>query len=275
MKIWDSVAMDVFSMPETTHKGIFYDSMIICVDRHTGWILAIPTQKRGLTAEKMVDIMLQKWTDIGGGIPSVITSDRGPQFVGDWFKCMCTSLGIRQAYSQAYRAQANGRAERAGRQIIEWLEKLGREMEINWVQVSEAVKAGIPPDGLHNFTGSFVINLVNDAAETQGKINEPMEISNGGTGFMLIKREVFETLADKVPEYNNDMFVAVDNVRKPKIIKEFFATSIDKTSGNRLLSEDYHFCKIAREAGFRVWAAPWVNLNHCGTYNFEGRLTRV
>lgn len=147
--------------------------------------------------------------------------------------------------------------------------------EINWVQVSEAVKAGIPPDGLHNFTGAFVINLVNDAAEAQGKVNEPMEISNGGTGFMLIKREVFETLADKVPEYNNDMFVAVDNVRKPKIIKEFFATSIDKTSGNRLLSEDYHFCKIAREAGFRVWAAPWVNLNHCGTYNFEGRLPRA
>ena len=146
--------------------------------------------------------------------------------------------------------------------------------EINWMHVTEAVKAGVPPHDLHNFTGAFVVNLVGDAPVAEGKVNEPLEISNGGTGFMLIKREVFEKLAETVPEYNNDMFIAVDTERKPKIIKEFFATSIDKSSGNRLLSEDYHFCKIAREAGFKVWAAPWVNLVHCGTYNFAGRLPR-
>jgi len=144
--------------------------------------------------------------------------------------------------------------------------------EINWVQVAEAVKHGVPPEHLHNFTGAFVVNLAGDAAAFEGKRDQPFEISNGGTGFMLIKREVFEKLADKVPEYNNDMYVAVDTERKPKVIKEFFATSIDATSGNRLLSEDYHFCKIAREIGIKIWAAPWVNLKHCGTYNFEGQL---
>jgi hypothetical protein len=64
---------------------------------------------------------------------------------------------------------------------------------------------------------------------------EPMEIANGGTGFMLIKRGVFEKLMDKVPSYTNDMYHAVDTVRKVKVIKEFFATSIDEES-NRLLS---------------------------------------
>lgn len=146
--------------------------------------------------------------------------------------------------------------------------------EINWVEVSNAVQRGVPPQDLHIFTGAFVINLVNDAPEAKGKVDQPMEISNGGTGFMLIKREVFEKLADSVPEYNNDMFVAVDTDRKPKIIKEFFATSIDKSSGNRLLSEDYHFCKIARDAGFKIWAAPWAHLVHNGTYNFSGMLPR-
>jgi hypothetical protein len=147
--------------------------------------------------------------------------------------------------------------------------------EINWMQVSESVKAGVPPQELHLHTGAFVVNLVKDAPVAEGKVGEPLEISNGGTGFMLIKREVFEKLAETVPEYNNDMFVATDEVRTPKIIKEFFATSIDKDSGNRLLSEDYHFCKIAREAGFRVWAAPWAQLTHCGTYNFSGQLPRT
>jgi hypothetical protein len=146
--------------------------------------------------------------------------------------------------------------------------------EIDWPQVEKALRAGVPAEELHQHTGAFVVNLVDDATSAQGDINEPIQIANGGTGFMLIQRKVFEGLIGKVPTYNNDMFLAVDKERKPKVIHEFFATSIDITSGNRLLSEDYHFCKIAREAGFTVWAAPWAHLVHCGAYNFSGRLPR-
>jgi len=39
-----------------------------------------------------------------------------------------------------------------------------------------------------------------------------------------------------------------------------------------LLSEDYYFCHKAREAGLKVWAAPWVQLGHFGNYLFEGGL---
>lgn len=145
--------------------------------------------------------------------------------------------------------------------------------EINWVEVSEAVKRGVPPDQLHNHTGAFVVNLPHGTETKTGNVNEPMEIANGGTGFMLIKRKVFEDLKDKVPSYTNDMYHAVDTVREVKIIPEFFATSIDEES-NRLLSEDYHFCKIAREAGFKVYAAPWANFGHTGTYTFSGTLPR-
>ena len=61
------------------------------------------------------------------GIPSVITSDQGSQFVGQWWRTLCARLGIRQAYSQAYRAQANGRAEVAGKTLIGLLRKLNAE----------------------------------------------------------------------------------------------------------------------------------------------------
>jgi hypothetical protein len=145
--------------------------------------------------------------------------------------------------------------------------------EINWVQVTEAVKAGVPPDQLHFHTGAFVLNLAHGESQTTGNINEPIEIANGGTGFMLIKRKVFEHLADKVSSYTNDMYHAVDTVRKVKVIKEFCATSIDEES-NRLLSEDYHFCKISRMAGFKVFCAPWASFSHTGSYNFSGTLPR-
>lgn len=146
--------------------------------------------------------------------------------------------------------------------------------EIHWSRVAQAVKDGVPFQDLRDHTGTFVVNLVNNE-RTEVKINDLMEITNGGTGFMLIKRNVFEALADKVPEYNNDMYLAVDTERKPKVIKEFFATSIDTEADNRLLSEDYHFCKLARKHGFKIHAAPWVQLTHTGTYVFSGALQKV
>ena len=143
--------------------------------------------------------------------------------------------------------------------------------EINWKQVTGAVQAGVPPEELTNYTGAFVVNLIGDAESATGDINSPMQIANGGTGFMLIKRAVFEKLAQTVPEYHNDVFSSVEDHTQIQVIKEFFTTSIDETS-KRLLSEDYYFCKIAREQGFTVWAAPWARLTHCGTYNFNGNL---
>jgi hypothetical protein len=39
-----------------------------------------------------------------------------------------------------------------------------------------------------------------------------------------------------------------------------------------LLSEDYHFCRLARMNGIKVYAAPWATLGHMGSYLFEGYL---
>jgi hypothetical protein len=48
---------------------------------------------------------------------------------------MCSRLGIRQAYSQAYHQQANGRAEVAGR-VLNWiLRRLHAQGTANWVEV--------------------------------------------------------------------------------------------------------------------------------------------
>ena len=40
-----SVAMDVFAMPEVTVEGETYDCVILAVDRHSGYIVAVPGKK--------------------------------------------------------------------------------------------------------------------------------------------------------------------------------------------------------------------------------------
>ena len=144
--------------------------------------------------------------------------------------------------------------------------------EINWHSVKAAMDRGVPFDQLKSHTGSFVVNLVNYVGEVTVPIHEPVEIFNGGTGFMLIKREVFDKLGESVPSYSNDVVDLGGKMKQSEPIKEFFTTSIEPGT-NRLLSEDYHFCRIWRESGGQVHAAPWCQLSHIGTYAFEGQLT--
>lgn len=87
---------------------------------------------------------------------------------------------------------------------------------------------------------------------------------------MLIKREVFEQLQDKLASYLNDVVFLSGEIGHERIA-EFFACAIEPGT-ERLLSEDYYFCWKARENGIKVWAAPWVTLGHFGTYLFEGTL---
>ena len=143
--------------------------------------------------------------------------------------------------------------------------------EINWNQIHAAALSGVPPHELRKYSGSFVVNLIDYQNEQRVELDKPVEIWNGGTGFMMIKREVFEKLADLVPAYTNDVNDLAGNL-KAEEIKEYFATSIEPGT-NRLLSEDYHFCRIWREAGGQIFAAPWAHLSHIGSYVFEGALT--
>lgn len=143
--------------------------------------------------------------------------------------------------------------------------------EINWKSVREAIYKGIPDDELRYHTGSFVVNLVGYSDNVTVPINKPLEIWNGGTGFMLIKRKVFEKLSNIVPNYINNILDLSKSLKKEEI-KEYFSTSIDEEI-KILMSEDYHFCKLARDNGIKVWAAPWVQLSHLGSYLFEGKLT--
>jgi len=143
--------------------------------------------------------------------------------------------------------------------------------EINWHMVKIAVEKGIPPEELKHYTGSWVINLANYSGSQTVNVNEPFEIWAGGTGMMLIKRKVFDKLKKVTPLYTNDMVDLAGTIKEKDRIYNFFSISIEPGT-NRLLSEDYHFCREWREIGGKIYAAPWLTPGHCGTYLFEGQL---
>ncbi len=73
------------------------------------------------------------------GIPSVITSDKGPHFGHSaWWEALCAAHGVRRAYSQPYHHRANGKAESAGHQLREKLKRLIADVQeplVSWVDL--------------------------------------------------------------------------------------------------------------------------------------------
>lgn len=142
--------------------------------------------------------------------------------------------------------------------------------EIDWKKIEGAAKDG--RSDLQDYAGAFVFNMVGEHAETDD--DGLIEVRHGGTGFMLIKRAVFEHLMPHVPTYRISSFKnpTTGEYDKP-LTYEFFATSIDDTGA--LLSEDYHFCELFRKHGGKVYANPFLPLQHVGTYVYSGNIVKA
>ena len=185
---------------------------------------------------------------------------------------------------------------------------------ITWEKIKVAVDKGAAdsnPDLLEDFVGDFVFNPVIEPGQQKViRLDEPAEVLETGTGFMMIHRNTFKRYLEAYPEimYKPDHVrtEAFDGSRK---IGQYFQSEIDRynptktyeslikrikeggsvtqeeaqsvitetekkvaESSDRYLSEDYLFCQNVRKAGMKVWLCPWMHLQHTGTYVFAGKL---
>jgi len=146
---------------------------------------------------------------------------------------------------------------------------------IAWEKVKSAVKNGKAenPSDLAFYSADYVFN---PAREVQSfKIDEPVEVAEGGTGFMLIPRTVLEKYSAAYPEYSyKPDHVRSENFNGDREITAFFDCGIDPET-KRYLSEDYFFCKNARKIGITIHMCPWMQLQHVGTYVFRGSMAAI
>ena len=147
---------------------------------------------------------------------------------------------------------------------------------IAWEKIKKAVDLGAAdkdPKQLENYVGDYVFNRVHN--EKQFNLLEPTEVMEAGTGFMMIKREVFELMDKEFPEllYKPD-HARTKDFDGSKEIMAYFDCVIDPVS-KRYLSEDYMFCQNARKINIPVHLCPWIQLKHTGTYTFGGSLQHL
>ena len=144
---------------------------------------------------------------------------------------------------------------------------------ISWEKIKVAVDKGYAdknPNQLEEFVGDFVFNPADGI--TQFRVDEPIEVKESGTGFMLITREALQKYDKAFPEqsYKPD-HVRTANFDGSREIMAYFDCVICPIT-KRYLSEDYMFCQWMRKAGGKVWLLPWMRLKHAGSYIFGGSL---
>jgi len=91
----------------------------------------------------------------------------------------------------------------------------------------------------------------------------PLEVEYAGTGFMMIDRGVFLKMRQEWPE--------IEHIEGQDLTPcwAFFDCRVEDDKGKKVyLSEDYFFCKRARELGYKILMDTSIRLGHWGTHRY-------
>lgn len=139
----------------------------------------------------------------------------------------------------------------------------------NWP--SEGIPAGMTQAQFEAHFARYTVNhnQQNPQGEVVVEIGEDgfFEVDEAPTGFMVIKRSVFERMMAAYPElqYTPDSVGVADQ----GLHYRFFDVMVDPES-RRYLSEDYGFCKLWRDIGGKIYADANSNLSHQGAKLYCG-----
>jgi hypothetical protein len=149
---------------------------------------------------------------------------------------------------------------------------------IAWEKVKKAVESGkveTNPFDLQFYAADYVFNPIMSEGVTTVRLDEPAEVAEAGTGFMLIPRNVFEQYEKAYPQYKyKPDHVRTESFDGSREIMAYFDCAIDPES-RRYLSEDYFFCYNVRKIGLKVHMCLWMDLQHIGSYIFRGSMNAI
>lgn len=133
------------------------------------------------------------------------------------------------------------------------------------INADKDVVAGVYPQKVLPI--KHVVNTI-DNGEQEGDL---LEVGTIGTGFMLIKRQVFLDLIEAgAKPYKDDIGLGSDC---DNFQYDFFNCTID--SHGRYLTEDWSFCRSVRKIGKKIWADLSVDLEHSGSFRFQPNLKEL
>ena len=118
---FSSVAIDFVDLPEvrnqSTKSEMLANYVMVIVCRLTGYVMALPCCKEGLTSRKAAELFLHR-CGLFMGLPREIQADNQSITSSTFFNALCNLAGIVQVKSIICRPKSNGRGTRAVQSTI-------------------------------------------------------------------------------------------------------------------------------------------------------------
>jgi len=124
---WQHISMDFKSCPPS-RKG--FDAVLVIVDRLGKRPISIPCHKT-TTARDLAKLFIANVYRYYGP-PETIVSDRGPQFISDFWDEVCHILGIKLKLSSADHPQTDGQTEIVNQYLDQRLRPFVNYFQDNW-----------------------------------------------------------------------------------------------------------------------------------------------
>lgn len=144
---------------------------------------------------------------------------------------------------------------------------------VNWRNVARAVELGLAKDNpadLARYAGEFALHFLHPGQSF--KMTDLVELSRLGTAMMMIRRSVLEGMQKALPDLVFRPDPAERQAHGVGDLEPAFFCPLIEAESQALLSDDYAFCHRVRDAGFRIWLAPWLRTTHAGPAVFSGTL---
>jgi hypothetical protein len=132
---------------------------------------------------------------------------------------------------------------------------------LDWGRIRAKAQAGA--DDLQGAALSYVVRFIPDPMNAVEVGAGFAKVAYVGTGFMLVRREAVQRVADAHPE----LVARLDEGPTAMV----FEPMIEPETGE-YLSEDYAFCRRWRDLGGEVWADVESRLTHVGHAAYSGAL---
>lgn len=133
---------------------------------------------------------------------------------------------------------------------------------LDWEKIRQMALAGAPD--VQAAALGYVLRFLPNAANSVEVNDGIAQIAYAGTGFMLIRREVVQRVAEAHPE----LLATIDDGERVAMV---FEPMVEAETGEHL-SEDYAFCRRWRDLGGEVFGEVASRFTHVGPAAYTGSL---
>ena len=243
----------------TTRKNRYILTM---VDHFTRLTVLAPTRQQ--TAEATVLALVNHWV-VYYGVPRIIHSDRGTNFMSQIMTSLCERLGVRRTRTTAYRPQADGRVERTNRTVKECLTRLLHDHPADWDTLLPHVAMAINST-VHDSTG-FTPFYLTYGSEMQLPLDLAASITHPSP------RPVPEYVDDLLLRFSTAYDLAQSSMLKQATRSKRLYDASARTIFYEVGDKVYYAKKVPNADDhpkfFAPWSGPWTVVERLSDVNLR------